>query len=52
MEVMEFPNIIPAVASGKIDFAANLITINEDRKATVDFAEPVYYGGTVVLARK
>jgi len=52
IKVMAFADIIPAVAAGTVDFAANVITINEERKTMVDFSEPVYYGGTVVLARK
>jgi polar amino acid transport system substrate-binding protein len=52
IQVMQFPDIIPAVTAGKLDFAANVITINDERKTLVDFSEPVYYGGTVVLARK
>jgi polar amino acid transport system substrate-binding protein len=52
IEVFQFPDIIPAVSAGKLDFAANVITINDERKTQVDFSEPVYYGGTVVLARK
>jgi len=52
VKVMDFADIIPAVAAGTVDFAANVITITEERKTQVDFSEPVYYGGTVVLARK
>jgi ABC-type amino acid transport substrate-binding protein len=52
VKVMEFADIIPSVAAGTVDFAANVITITEERKTLVDFSEPVYYGGTVVLARK
>ncbi|MDR2694272.1 MAG: transporter substrate-binding domain-containing protein [Chitinispirillales bacterium] len=52
VKVMAFPDIIPAVSAGMIDFAANLIAITEERKGVVDFSEPVYFGGTVMLARK
>jgi len=52
VKVMAFPDIIPAVSAGTIDFAANLIAITEERKNYVDFSEPVYLGGTVMLARK
>jgi len=52
VRVMAFPDIIPAVSAGTIDFAANLIAITEERKSFVDFSEPVYLGGTVMLARK
>jgi len=50
--VMDFADIIPAVSAGTVDFAANVITITEERKTLVDFSEPVYYGGTVLLARR
>jgi len=49
---MAFPDIIPGVSAGTIDMAANLIAITEERKNFVDFSEPTYLGGTVMLARK
>jgi ABC-type amino acid transport substrate-binding protein len=52
IEVMDFPDIIPAVAAGKVNFASNLFTVTNERKEIVDFSEPVYYGGTVVLTKK
>jgi polar amino acid transport system substrate-binding protein len=52
VKAMDFPDIIPAVAAGTIEFAANLIAITDERKNFVDFSEPVYFGGTVMLARK
>jgi polar amino acid transport system substrate-binding protein len=52
IKVMDFADIIPAVAAGTVDFAANVITITEERMTMVDFSEPVYFGGTVLLARK
>jgi polar amino acid transport system substrate-binding protein len=52
VKVMAFPDIIPAVSAGMVDFAANLIAITDERKSVVDFSEPTYFGGTVMLARK
>ncbi|MCL2183760.1 MAG: transporter substrate-binding domain-containing protein [Chitinispirillia bacterium] len=52
IKVMEFPDIIPAVQSGRLDFASNLITITEERKMHIDFSEPYYYGGTVVVTKR
>ncbi len=52
VKTMAFPDIIPAVSAGTVDFAANLIAITDERKNFVDFSEPVYFGGTVMLARK
>ena len=51
-QILDFPDIIPAVRSGKAGFASNLITVTEERKALVDFSEPYYYGGTVAVVRK
>jgi len=52
VKTMAFPDIIPSVSAGSIDFAANLIAITDERKTKVDFSEPVYFGGTVMLARR
>lgn len=42
---------IPAIQSGKYDFAANGITITEERKERILFSEPEYEGGVVLLIR-
>jgi polar amino acid transport system substrate-binding protein len=52
VRVMEFPDMIPTIQAGGADFASNLITITDERKTFVDFSEPLYYGGTVVVAKK
>jgi len=52
VKVVEFPDMIPTIQTGGADFASNLITITDERKAFVDFSEPLYYGGTVIVARK
>lgn len=52
ISVMDFPDIIPAVSAGRVDFASNLFTFKEERLELVDFSDPVYYGGTVVLTKK
>jgi len=51
-QLLDFPEIIPAAQAGRVDLASNLITITEERKALVDFSEPYYYGGTVVVVKK
>jgi polar amino acid transport system substrate-binding protein len=51
-QILDFPDIIPAVRNGKADLASNLITVTEERKALVDFSEPYYYGGTVAVVKK
>lgn len=47
---MNFEELIPAVQSGRADFAGNLIIITEERQQLVDFSDPYYTGGTVLVA--
>ena len=48
IEPMTFESIIPAVVSGKCDFAASNLTITPERAESVIFSEPVYRGGLVI----
>jgi len=48
MTVMDFGGMIPAVVSGKVDFAASCITITEERKKSVGFSDPYYTGGAAI----
>ena len=48
IEPMNFAAIIPAVMSGKCDFAASNFTITPEREESVIFSEPVYRGGLVI----
>ena len=43
-----FDGILPAVQSGKADFAIAGITITEERKQSVNFSVPYYEGGTMI----
>lgn len=52
VEAMNFDGILPAVQSGKADFAAAGITITEERKESVNFSVPYYTGGTVLAVLK
>ena len=47
-----FDGILPAVQSGKADFAAAGITITEERKESVNFSVPYYEGGTAMAVLK
>lgn len=38
----EFPNLIPALQSGKIDIIASALTATQERKSLVDFSEAYY----------
>lgn len=46
---MTFSSIITAVATGKIDMAANGISITEERKESMDFSESYYTGKAVLI---
>lgn len=45
------PNIIAAVTGGKGDIGIGCVTVTEERKEKVNFCEPDYYGGVVVIVR-
>ena len=51
IEPMSFAAVIPAVISGKCDFASSGITITEERAENVLFSEPIYHDerGIIVL---
>ena len=49
---MLFDGILPAVQTGKADFAAAGISITEERKESVHFSDPYYTGGTVMAVLK
>ena len=46
---MSFEGILPAVQSGKVDFAASGIAITEERKESINFSRPYYTGGTRIV---
>ena len=48
IENMSFDGILPAIVSGKADFAAAGITVTEERRESVRFSVPYYKGGTVL----
>lgn len=49
---MNFDGILPAVQTGKCDFAAAGISITPERAESVLFSEPNYIGGTVMVVLK
>ena len=49
---MRFRNLIPALASGEVDFIASAITITEERKQIVDFSIPYFESEQVIIVRK
>ena len=52
VQVMNFDGILPAVQTGKTDFAAAGISITDERRESVNFSVPYYSGGTVMVVRK
>ena len=51
IEDMEFDAIIAAVSSGKADFGAAGITVNEDRKKNIDFTDTYTKACQVIVVR-
>ncbi len=49
---MNFDGILPAVQSGKCEFAAAGISITPERAGSVLFADPSFSGGTVMMVLK
>lgn len=47
-----FDGLIPAIISGNIDVAVSGMTINEERKKAVDFSDPYYTSGLIILVNK
>lgn len=52
IEDMEFDSIIPAVQSGKADFGAAGMTVNEDRLKNVDFTDTYANASQVMIVKK
>jgi len=50
---MEFPGLLAAAASGKIDMIASTLAITDERRKQVDFSDPYYeiIGAVMVLAK-
>ena len=46
--IMDFPAIVPAVSTGKCDFASGGIAFTDERAESVYFSEPTYEGGSVI----
>ena len=49
---IDFKGLIPALQSGRADMAMSAIYITDDRRKVVDFTDPYYAGGLVVLTKK
>ncbi len=49
---MAFDSLIPAIQSGKADFAAAGMTVNEDRKKNVDFTDTYAEAAQVIIVKE
>jgi polar amino acid transport system substrate-binding protein len=49
---IDFKGLIPGLLSKRFDVAASAIYITDDRKKVVDFTDPYYPGGLVIMTRK
>lgn len=49
--VMGFDGLVPALQSGQIDMAVSDISVNEERKAVVDFSDPYYNDGQAIAVK-
>ncbi|MDR2589890.1 MAG: ABC transporter substrate-binding protein/permease [Oscillospiraceae bacterium] len=49
ISVMDFGGLIPAIQSGRIDIAASMFTITEERQQSVRFSDPYYVGGSALV---
>ena len=47
-----FTGVLSSVSAGKVDLGSACITINEERKQSINFSEPVYHGGSVIVKKK
>lgn len=47
-----FDGLIPALQAGKADLAGRSMSITEERKKMIDFSDPFYIGGSVMVVRK
>lgn len=51
IKAMGFDALIPALKSGQIDIIASAMSATEERKKQVDFTDPYYIGGSVIVVR-
>ncbi len=54
VEITEYPfdGLIPALQEGKCDLAGRAMSITPDRLEKINFSEPFYMGGSVLVVRK
>jgi len=48
---VDFSALLASVSTGRADFGGASVTITEERKESVDFSDPNYYGGVVIVTK-
>lgn len=51
-EIMKFDGIIPALQGNQVDAAASAITITDERSEVVNFSDPYFDSGSVLIVAK
>ena len=51
IEDSTFPSVIASVSAGKADFGSCVITITDERKETMNFTDPIFEGGIVLVEK-
>lgn len=49
---MAFASLVPALKAGSADIVASGMSITDDRKKSVDFSDPYYESGLIVMVKK
>ena len=49
---MDFAAVLPAISTGKCDFACGGVVFTAERAESVLFSEPTYEGGSVIMVLK
>ncbi len=49
---LDFSAIIPGLVTGKYNLAAGCISVTEERKQSINFTDPDYTGGVVMMVRE
>ena len=50
--IIDFPALVPALSTGKVDLITDGIAISEERSKSIDFSDTYAYFETAVIARK
>lgn len=51
IEIMNFPELIPTLQSGKIDMIVSIVSVTEERKKIIDFSDPYFSATQIAIIR-